>query len=47
MILIKSINKANLWISINMWLIKKSMQKINKFNVKQTLKNKIYNNHVI
>jgi hypothetical protein len=33
-------------ISLNMWLIKKSMQKIKKFNVKWTSKDKIYNNHV-
>jgi len=30
-----------------MWLMKKSMQKIKKFNVKCTLKDKIYNNQII
>jgi hypothetical protein len=33
--------------SLNMWLIKKSIQKIFKKNVKWTSKDKFYNNHVI
>jgi len=32
--------------SLNMWLIKKFMQKIKNF-VKWTLKDKFYNNHII
>jgi hypothetical protein len=30
-----------------MWLVKKFMQNIKKFNVKWIPKDKIYNNHVI